>query len=295
MVLVASLNWWHAHHSPCQLCPGFPPSFWFALGHFLWSWAVVHCSDLAISRSGYTSDEFSREVYYFQENVERLLKDFWGNTRAKQKSNTKGMKMKVGTKNRKHRKWTEHVLQWHTSLTKRSISSKPLHCEVCSRVIISKTLKARELVFSRNLQKERVLKFLCRHKRLFSLFHALGENIWHHPGSWKRDKIPLWKASSILIPGRFHPLSWLAHCLAAGVELDDYMVEEFLNEIIIMRKFKHPNVMKLLGVTVHDDKPCIVLPLMMTNLKCYLRQNSVASVHSLCGLFLEEYFSNCLT
>ncbi len=66
--------------------------------------------------------------------------------------------------------------------------------------------------------------------------------------------------------------------IAVEVELDDYMVEDFLNEVIIMRRFKHPNVLKLLGVTVHEDKPCMVMPLMITNLKCYLKQNKLVSI-----------------
>lgn len=57
------------------------------------------------------------------------------------------------------------------------------------------------------------------------------------------------------------------------VELDTVMVEDFLSEVVVMKGFKHPNVMKLLGVTVHENKPCIVLPLMKMNLKEYLRQN----------------------
>ncbi len=64
---------------------------------------------------------------------------------------------------------------------------------------------------------------------------------------------------------------------AVEVVLDSSMVEEFLSEVVIMRKFKHPNVMKLLGVTVHEDKPCIVLPLMMIDLKRYLKQNRLVS------------------
>ncbi len=53
------------------------------------------------------------------------------------------------------------------------------------------------------------------------------------------------------------------------------MVEEFLGEVVIMRKFEHQRVMKLLGVTVHEDRPCIVLPLMTTDLKHHLRQNEM--------------------
>ncbi len=61
--------------------------------------------------------------------------------------------------------------------------------------------------------------------------------------------------------------------LSVEVELDSVMVQDFLSEVIVMRKFNHPNVMKLLGVTVHDDKPCIILPLMQMDLKQFLKQN----------------------
>ncbi len=73
------------------------------------------------------------------------------------------------------------------------------------------------------------------------------------------------------------------------------MVDDFLSEVIVMSKFNHPNVMKLLGVTGHEDKPCIILPLMMTDLKHYLRQHKQArflsntcfysdQAHDYCGL-----------
>ncbi len=64
---------------------------------------------------------------------------------------------------------------------------------------------------------------------------------------------------------------------AVEVELDTAMVEDFLSEVVVMRKFNHPNVMKLLGVTVHEDKPCIILPLMMTDLKHYLKRHKQVS------------------
>ena len=40
---------------------------------------------------------------------------------------------------------------------------------------------------------------------------------------------------------------------------------------MIMRKFNHPNVLSMIGVTVHDDKPSVILPLMVKgNLKNFL-------------------------
>ncbi len=62
---------------------------------------------------------------------------------------------------------------------------------------------------------------------------------------------------------------------AVEMDLDNSVVEDFLSEVVIMRKLNHPNVMKLLGVTVQDDKPCVVMPLMMTDLKVYLKQNKM--------------------
>ena len=65
--------------------------------------------------------------------------------------------------------------------------------------------------------------------------------------------------------------------LSVEVDLDPGMVQDFLGEVVVMRKFNHPNVMKLLGVTVHDDKPCIILPLMKMDLKQFLKQNKLVS------------------
>ncbi len=67
--------------------------------------------------------------------------------------------------------------------------------------------------------------------------------------------------------------------IAVEVELDSSMVSEFLKEVVIMRKFNHSNVLKLLGVTVHDSKPCIIMPLMLTDLKHYLKQNRKVNIH----------------
>ena len=62
---------------------------------------------------------------------------------------------------------------------------------------------------------------------------------------------------------------------AVEVQLDTVMVEDFLREVVVMKNFNHPNVMKLLGVTVHEDKPCIILPLMKMDLKHYLKHNKL--------------------
>ncbi len=57
------------------------------------------------------------------------------------------------------------------------------------------------------------------------------------------------------------------------VELDNFMLSDFLSEVTVMRKFDHKNVIKLVGVTLLDNKPCIILPLMVTNLKQHLKYN----------------------
>ncbi len=69
--------------------------------------------------------------------------------------------------------------------------------------------------------------------------------------------------------------------LAVEVPLDTVMLEDFLSEVVVMRKFNHPNVMKLVGVTGHEDKPCIILPLMRMDLKQYLKGNKLVSLFQL--------------
>ena len=53
-------------------------------------------------------------------------------------------------------------------------------------------------------------------------------------------------------------------------------IEEFLREALIMRQFDHPNVLSMFGVSVHDEKTCVVLPLMSNgNLRHYLITHSL--------------------
>lgn len=55
-------------------------------------------------------------------------------------------------------------------------------------------------------------------------------------------------------------------------------VEEFLQEAVIMREFNHQNVMSLLGVSVSEEKPCVLLPLLSNgDLKKYLKNQSLVS------------------
>ena len=47
------------------------------------------------------------------------------------------------------------------------------------------------------------------------------------------------------------------------VQLNNQLIENFLQELIIMRQFEHPNVLSLIGISIHNNKPCALLPLMV--------------------------------
>ena len=58
------------------------------------------------------------------------------------------------------------------------------------------------------------------------------------------------------------------------VLVNNQAVEDFLQEMIKMKQFNHPNVLSLIGVSVHNDKPCIILPLMTNgDLHRYLKKH----------------------
>ncbi len=62
--------------------------------------------------------------------------------------------------------------------------------------------------------------------------------------------------------------------MAHQIEVENKVTEDFLFEAVIMRKFNHPNILSLCGVSVHDNKPCVVLPLMKNgDLKHYVLHN----------------------
>ena len=63
------------------------------------------------------------------------------------------------------------------------------------------------------------------------------------------------------------------------IKITNQVVEDFLHEAMIMRKFNHPNILKLIGVSTHNDKPCVILPLMNHgDLKGYLKNNISVSI-----------------
>ena len=62
------------------------------------------------------------------------------------------------------------------------------------------------------------------------------------------------------------------------LEMDNQLVENFLKEVTIMRNFNHPNVLSLFDVSVHNNKPCALLPLMINgDLKKYLQKHNSVS------------------
>ena len=77
------------------------------------------------------------------------------------------------------------------------------------------------------------------------------------------------------------------------------MIEEFLKEALLMKDFKHPHVLSLIGVTFDlNSNPLVVLPFMSHgNLRAYIRDpQKTLSIHRLLGMGLQaargmEYLS----
>ena len=62
------------------------------------------------------------------------------------------------------------------------------------------------------------------------------------------------------------------------MKLETTEIEDFLREALVMRQFDHPNVLSSLGVSVHDEKACVVLPLMSNgDLRTFLIQQHFVS------------------
>ena len=58
-------------------------------------------------------------------------------------------------------------------------------------------------------------------------------------------------------------------------DLDNQLVEDFLKESMIMKQLNHKNVLTMFGVSVHEDKPCVLLPLMNNgDLHNYVRKHN---------------------
>ena len=63
-------------------------------------------------------------------------------------------------------------------------------------------------------------------------------------------------------------------------ELDAQMIQEFLEEALMMKNFNHPNVLSLIGISIHEEKPCALIPLMSNgDLKTFLRNHTVSVQH----------------
>ena len=74
----------------------------------------------------------------------------------------------------------------------------------------------------------------------------------------------------------FSPLSEHAlldfSCFTTEQKYELADIEEFLNEGLMMRHYKHPNVLRLLGVCFLGNRPMIVLPFMEHgDLKTFIR------------------------
>ena len=56
------------------------------------------------------------------------------------------------------------------------------------------------------------------------------------------------------------------------IALNNELIEEFLQESLIMKQLNHCNILSLFGVSVHYNKPCVILPLMTNgDLRNYLK------------------------
>ena len=71
------------------------------------------------------------------------------------------------------------------------------------------------------------------------------------------------------------------------IKLNNQTIENFLQEIIMMRQFSHPNVMSLMEISVQNSKPCALLPLMSHgDIESFLQRNGKVSK------FLLNYLRN---
>ena len=62
------------------------------------------------------------------------------------------------------------------------------------------------------------------------------------------------------------------------IEVNNQVFQDFLHEAAVMKKFHHPNVLSVFGVSMDGNTPCIILPLMKNgDLKDYLTHNMTVS------------------
>ena len=79
-----------------------------------------------------------------------------------------------------------------------------------------------------------------------------------------------------------------AHFYTERLEIDiqNTVIEQFLEEIVIMKQFNHPNVLSLIGISVHNNKPCALLPYMSNrDMKTFLQKNQMASIPMIVYIF----------
>ena len=60
------------------------------------------------------------------------------------------------------------------------------------------------------------------------------------------------------------------------IQMSSQSLQDFLEEAVKMTYFSHSNVLKILGISLHNDKPCMILPFMRNeNLKYFLVKNKM--------------------
>ena len=58
------------------------------------------------------------------------------------------------------------------------------------------------------------------------------------------------------------------------------MIQEFLEEALMMSNFDHPNILSLIGISLHEEKPCTLIPFVSNgDLKAFLRHHTVSIQH----------------
>ena len=71
------------------------------------------------------------------------------------------------------------------------------------------------------------------------------------------------------------------------INIQNTVIEQFLEEIVIMKQFNHPNVLSLIGISVHNNKPCALLPYMPNrDMKTFLQRNRKVGI-SIIKVFLK--------